>query len=225
MENQYAPHVIIFSERKKFHAASKRDDETVVNWYARVKRLAIHCKFGANLEPFCVDKFVCGMSGKLFERLCEEDEKITLAEALKKALLAETRIIMRKAITVDDEIEVNFVRRRDQPRSKSKSNGSSATGKPKKPCKRCGWRNHATESCRFKDSKCHSCVVKGHLASVCNKNKSKNINFVDNENDEVDVVVLAILIGILLNFRRNATVQALWIKGFQYFRSSSMKRR
>lgn len=59
----------------------------------------------ANLDAIVLDKFVCGLSEKFFKRLCEEDEKLTPGEALRKALIAETKLTVREAST---KCEVNF---------------------------------------------------------------------------------------------------------------------
>lgn len=46
LEAHFMPPVIIFRERLNFYTATKNVDETVSNWYARVKSLALKCKFG-----------------------------------------------------------------------------------------------------------------------------------------------------------------------------------
>lgn len=45
LEEHFMPPVIVFRERINFYNASKNSDETVSNWYARVKTLALKCKF------------------------------------------------------------------------------------------------------------------------------------------------------------------------------------
>lgn len=44
----------------------------------------------------------------------------------------------------------------------------------KKECSHCGWRNHASSECRFKESSCYSCGKIGHLATICRKQRSVN---------------------------------------------------
>ncbi|XP_055306888.1 uncharacterized protein K02A2.6-like, partial [Sitodiplosis mosellana] len=68
-------------------------DERVASWFARVKRLSLDCKFVAgDLERIVLDKFVVELPSKIFEKLCEEDETLTLQTALKKAMMKETKI-------------------------------------------------------------------------------------------------------------------------------------
>lgn len=107
LESQFMPVVIVYHERKKFYQAEKMETESISAWFLRVKKLAAKCKFGAQLDVFVTDRFVCGLQGKLFERLCEEDETLKLIDALKKATIAETRLTNRKVA----DSEVNFVHR------------------------------------------------------------------------------------------------------------------
>lgn len=41
-----------------------------------------------------------GINNKIFERLCEEDEKITIEETLRKALITEMKIMSTKKWTI-----------------------------------------------------------------------------------------------------------------------------
>lgn len=58
LDTQYKPPTIVFSERKKFHVATKKDGESVAEWYARVKTLALNCKFGS----FCFKSICDGLA-------------------------------------------------------------------------------------------------------------------------------------------------------------------
>lgn len=79
----YSPQVIVLKERKKFYKAIKQSNETCVQWLARIKHSALQSKFGANVDSVILDKFITGLSGKAFDRLCEEDsEQSTIAKAI-----------------------------------------------------------------------------------------------------------------------------------------------
>lgn len=77
LDTHYTPPVIIFHERRKFHQVVKNNAESVAEWYARVKRLALSCKFGDSLDAFVLQQFVMGLPDKIFERICQEDENLT----------------------------------------------------------------------------------------------------------------------------------------------------
>lgn len=130
----FSPPTIVFRERKKFYAANKSDTESITEWFTRVKSLAISCKFGASLNKFVLDRFVCGIEGKIFERLCEEDEKTELTAILKKAMILELKFAQQVS---KSENEVNFIKGKNtKPKSNnnnySKSNGGKNNNSGKK---------------------------------------------------------------------------------------------
>lgn len=171
LKQQFTPLVITFRE---FHNATKSDAQTIAEWYAQIKTLAMECAFGDHLEAFLVDEFVIGLTGKIFEKLYEEDEKLTLENAYKIALRAEVKYM------IQGRSEVNFVRNKSQGNSSSR--GSAEDNKSKRSkCKHCGWTNHTSEKCKFKDASCNKCKKTGHLASIC-QSKSKDVIFVDSDN-------------------------------------------
>ncbi|XP_055306535.1 uncharacterized protein K02A2.6-like, partial [Sitodiplosis mosellana] len=119
MKAHYTPPVIVFNERRNFYAAKMGADERVASWFARVKRLSLDCKFVAgDLERIVLDKFVVELPSKIFEKLCEEDETLTLQTALKKAMMKETKIQQSQNSSVD----VNFIEARGK---QSSSNGNN----------------------------------------------------------------------------------------------------
>lgn len=183
MKTQYTPPVIVYQERKNFYAACMAPNETVVAWFARIKKLAINCKFGNTLDDVVKDKFIMGLPQKIFDSLCENDESLTLADALKKAMLKETKINQSHA---NDEQEVMYVKSHggkqhgksmgnNNNSSSSKSNGN---GNQKKACAHCGWKNHASNTCRYKNSKCHLCGQIGHIKNICVNKDKKIVKFI-----------------------------------------------
>lgn len=80
----YTPPVIAFKERKMFYKATKLNEETSMEWIARLKLLASACGFGNRIQDILLDKYVTGLDGRIFDRLCEEDHNtLTLKRALE----------------------------------------------------------------------------------------------------------------------------------------------
>uniref|UniRef100_A0A1I8NUH0 CCHC-type domain-containing protein n=1 Tax=Stomoxys calcitrans TaxID=35570 RepID=A0A1I8NUH0_STOCA len=223
LDDHFTPPTIIFRERKSFHSAAKKDEETISQWYARVKKLALQCKFGSHLDAMVLDQFVIGLPTKLFEKLCEEDETITVEHALRKALIMESKLASDSSC----DNNINFVKHRSNNK-KNRPNGNNkfgykndygegrrmskhsgggrdgfgnggrenassrdsniSDGKKRVPCSHCGWKNHSSSSCKFKESRCFACKQIGHLASVCRNKRS--VNCIENNNlsyvDDVD---------------------------------------
>lgn len=190
LSEHYTPPTIVFIERKFFHSATKADTETVSQWFGRVKRLALNCKFGANLDAFILDKFVMELPDKLFDKMCEENESLTPNDALKKALIWEVKYTKKATDTA--ESSVNFIKARGNtnPRQANKNvetknnnnNNRNEKRDKRNTCSHCGWRNHSSDSCKFKNSTCHSCSKVGHLASICRSKTKKNINYIFDTN-------------------------------------------
>lgn len=86
MKSHFTKQPVIWRERKKFHEATQGTHETVAEWHARICKMAVECKFGANLELFLREKFVTGLKAEsTFDRICEEDENVTLSKVLELA--------------------------------------------------------------------------------------------------------------------------------------------
>lgn len=207
LSTHYTPPTIIFNERKIFHQTKKNADESISKWYARVKKLALNCKFGSHLDAFVLDKFIMGLPEKIFERLCEEDENLTIDVALRKALIMESKFTPK--ISETEQSGINYVKRGANKRNQggnnygkssgsngggNSSNGSKGVVKEKnnnsktsrKPCSHCGWRNHDAQQCKFKNSKCHACGKTGHLASICHSKSNKTINYLSDSDESTE---------------------------------------
>ena len=188
LETHYTPPSIIFRERKLFHCARKEDNETISEWYARTKKLALNCKFGEHLNAFLLDRFVMGLPDKIFEKLCEEDEKLQLEVALRKALIMEMKLLNKP----EGDTHVNYVGRKQKYNNSPSASTSTASRNnhhnntkhfnKERACKHCGWPNHKSHECRYKESRCNNCSKLGHLANVSkSKTRTKRVNHVSDE--------------------------------------------
>ena len=61
---------------------------------------------------------------------------------------------------------------------------SSANSKFPYTCYSCGHTGHKRNDCKFRNSVCHKCSQKGHIASVCNSSKNVHI-MTDSSNEEL----------------------------------------
>lgn len=96
LDPHFTPPTIRFNERKKFQDSNKLKSGSVAEWYTRVKTLALICKFGISLEAFVLNQLVKGLLNFIFETICEDDEKITLLIALKKAMIMDTKSMAKE---------------------------------------------------------------------------------------------------------------------------------
>ena len=83
----------LYKNRSMFYKAHKDDTQSVSEWYANVKKLASDCEFGAYVEQILADKFITAIgSEKIFNKLCEENEVLTLEHAYALALKYELQL-------------------------------------------------------------------------------------------------------------------------------------
>ncbi|XP_075157627.1 uncharacterized protein LOC142230892 [Haematobia irritans] len=203
LSTHFTPPTIIFNERKKFHNAQMEEGETVSDWYARVKKMALNCKFGEHLNIMILATFVIGLPKEIFERLCEEDENLKLDQALKKAMIIETKLTKRMKT---EDFSVDYINHRAASMSKKKNNGfSGGNGSYNKRsynsninggsgrshhqgrCKHCGWGNHEETNCKYRESRCYSCKRYGHIASICPSKRDNVVSYVSDSDSDVTV--------------------------------------
>lgn len=164
LEIQFTKTKVVFLERKNFYKAEKKSDESVAEWHGRIKKLAVDCKFGDQLDSILVDKFVTGFSGKIFERLCEEKlDGIKLAKVLEIALKSEVKLENSSA-------QLKKIHQK-QPHFKKQTSSNQAKSNEQFKCYRCNYTNHNAKDCKFKNSRCNTCGKVGHLEKAC---RSKN---------------------------------------------------
>ncbi|XP_026332256.1 uncharacterized protein LOC113239454 [Hyposmocoma kahamanoa] len=188
LQAHFTPKRSTFADRAKFYEATKFDGESAEDWAARLRGLAVHCEFGAELETLLRDRFVLGFkTGPERDRLCEQEIKnLTLAKALEVAQQAACARQARAAILdvarVKDEpvYKVEGWRGQGAPAAAARAGPAAAEIK----CTVCGLRNHVASKCRYKNYKCQICGQKGHLKKkvCCKKSRVHNIE-VQSESD------------------------------------------
>lgn len=201
-----------FAERYKFHSAFQKPEESLVGWSARVRGLAMECGFdAAGLQDTLRDRFVLGMlGGPERDRLFNEPmEQLTLQKALQIAegvrcaregarqnVGAHTPISPASIVDVHKMSSRDRDRDRDRGRDQTSSSASSgvtaraastaATGSSEQ-CAVCGYFGHNTKRCRFRNSSCRKCGVKGHIQRVCSsKMRAGNQHFLQCCSDDGD---------------------------------------
>ncbi|XP_038107827.1 uncharacterized protein LOC119766680 [Culex quinquefasciatus] len=158
----FTPPVIVHKERRLFWRATRGTDppESVNAWAARVKNLASNCKMGDHLQHSLVDKFVDGLEGKAYERICEEDEKLTLEKALEIAVKYEPEEPRQSSLFQFQRGKHPAQRGRSVPEQKTAGTDAGR-------CLVCNKPGHLADSCRYKNYQCRKCHAKGHLQAAC----------------------------------------------------------
>ena len=159
MRTHFVPKTNFIAERYKFNTRNQREEESISEYMANLRKLATTCKFGTFLEDALRDRFVCGVkSAELRDRLLNSahTKDLTLAAAYEMGLAH----------------EVNKQNAQQWSQKMFKANAISKTNlnkreEQRKPCYRCGGHSHLPSECRFKDVECRVCKKKGHIAKAC----------------------------------------------------------
>ena len=120
LTKHFEPKPVIIAERFQFHHRNQAVGETVAEYEAELRKLAIHCAFGEYLSEVIRDHIVCGLH----------------SESTQKRLLAEDDLTLAKTIEIAQGMEAaecNAVRLKGS--SKLTINGVTVRTKP---CYRCG---------------------------------------------------------------------------------------
>ncbi len=157
LKAHFQPKPLIIAERFRFYQRSQAATESVLDYIAELRRLAITCDFDAFLDQALRDKFVCGLK----------------SESIQKRLLTERDLTVTRAVELASGMETAATDARElkHPASTSakvcQTVDKSQPGVPQQRCYRCGKTDHEGRACRFKQAKCHKCGKTGHIAPVC----------------------------------------------------------
>ncbi|XP_049886841.1 uncharacterized protein LOC126381402 [Pectinophora gossypiella] len=174
-DGHFKPKRCVFADRAKFYEAKRAAGESVEEWAARIRGLAVHCVFGSSLEKLITDKFVLGLNaGPEKDRLFEQDATtLTFTKALEIAQqTACARQVRQQQVQVKEEHVYRVDATTRAGACASGRAGCAAAATAQHRCTVCGLKSHSAVQCKYKKYKCRSCGVVGHLSKVC-KNKAR----------------------------------------------------
>lgn len=91
LNKQFVVRTSVFRERAKFYLARQYANESISNWFARIKNLSVDCKFGEQFDVIMLDRFISGLRAtSILDRLCEEAEDLTIQKAVEIATSKES---------------------------------------------------------------------------------------------------------------------------------------
>lgn len=171
LQKHYVPKTNFIAERCKFHGRNQKENETISEYIASLRKLAATCKFGTFLDEALRDRFVCGVkSTELRDRLLNvaHTKDLTLPLSVEMALAFEVTKDSAQQFS-QKTYKANVVDKKPKAKQTEAKGKSSAGGKP---CYRCSGKGHKPDDCRFKDVECHECNKKGHIAKACRSRKA-----------------------------------------------------
>lgn len=193
LNSQFVRKTIVFKERRRFYEAKQMSGEKSLDFFNRLKALAINCNFDKQIDAILLDKFIAGLVlGLTFDRICEENT-ITIEKCIEIAQSKE----------LDGDVECHkMANDRNANKKKSFSTNSSDA-----KCNACGKGGHIFKTCKYKQYKCKICKKVGHLAVVCKTSKAPSRNHLMEQDQqpegESDESLQLFSIDYLCNFSCN----------------------
>lgn len=93
LENQFGNKSSMYKNRIEFYRSEQNENETIDEWWTRLKSLSIGCQFGLELGRIILDQFITGLKpSPILERMLHERVPITIEEALDLAKHIESSI-------------------------------------------------------------------------------------------------------------------------------------
>jgi hypothetical protein len=182
VERHFHPKRSAIVERFNFNGRRQNESESVAAYVAELRKIAEFCEFGDTLMDMLRDRLVCGIRDKNIQRRLLAEPKLTFNRAMEMTQAAETaeRDAKRLQIASANEgvaspnsehynrTEVHKIQQegKQNTQSSAPSQHEKPTGRNFITCTRCGGK-HSAAKCYYKDSDCHYCGKKGHIASAC----------------------------------------------------------
>ena len=161
LKSHFQPKPLVIAERFKFYRREQGPTESVLEFSAALRHLAITCDFGAFLDQALRNCFVCGLRSEPIQRSLLPEAMLSTARAVEMAQAKESASRGAKDFKGPGVTGVCHL-------SGQGTTGSSHTTQA---CHRCGRSDHSGPECKFRQAKCHKCGKQGHIAPVCKSGK------------------------------------------------------
>ncbi len=161
IQQHHSPKPSVIVQRFKFHSHFRKPGDSIAKFVAELRQFSEHCEFGTVLEDMLRDRLVCGIND----------------DVIQCRLLGEATLSFTKAMEIAQGMESAALHAKDiQKASGNVQSDAFQVTKTVKvktvECYRCGGAHYAN-ACKFKETMCHICCKKGHLAKKCRGGKSK----------------------------------------------------
>ena len=183
LKNHFQPKSLVIAERFYFHRRNQLSTESIAEYMAELRKLAMHCEFRDYLNDTLRDRLVCGLVNQNIQKKLLSEDRLTLKKAVEIAQGMEAAEANMKKLQVSELVPVNSVQ---QTAKKSGKNDGGSRSRffeqskyqdrdnfSDKPCYRCGIAGHSHYKCRYREAVCRKCHKTGHLAKVCRSRQSQ----------------------------------------------------
>ena len=68
LKRHFEPKPLVIAERFTFHRRNQLPNESILEYVAELRRLAVHCEFAAYLDQALRDRLVCGLRSESIQK-------------------------------------------------------------------------------------------------------------------------------------------------------------
>ncbi|XP_055725310.1 uncharacterized protein LOC129815465 [Salvelinus fontinalis] len=183
LKNHFNPKPSEIVQRFKFDSRMRKPIESVGEYVAELRKLALDCNYGNTLSQMLRDRLVCGINDDRIQIRLLSEPNLTFENALKLAQAMESANrnaldLQARGATACHTVKESSAERVEFQRTESR--GAAAN----RDCYRCKGK-HAAFDCKFKHEKCYACGIIGHIARACrNKKKATSCRKEDGQKTE-----------------------------------------
>jgi hypothetical protein len=165
MSEQFHPKRYVVRERFKFWTTmDRKPGETIQELAARIRQDAVTCDFPSITDPLneaMRTRFLCSIKNEAVLKAVfkVKDDELTFARAIEIATETEEAAKVAKETVHGQNTRTVSKVKPKQPKPSAKT------------CFRCDKSGHAAEDCRYQQTICNYCKIKGHLETACRKKK------------------------------------------------------
>ncbi|KAJ1089758.1 hypothetical protein NDU88_002903 [Pleurodeles waltl] len=186
LTENFRPAVCVAVDRFKFYHRKQQLEESVDDYVAALKNLALSCKFGNLHDDLVRDQIIMHTANphiqeKLWSRgeapLREVIDMVKSAELTGRCAKAVLRSEEKSFSKLEDNATIAMVKKNNESSIKrvysSRGEKENSILKDKRICFRCGskFRLANDRKCPARNQKCSNCGVLGHFAKVCCRRK------------------------------------------------------
>ena len=169
------PKPLLIAERFHFYQRNhyqrnQAAGESLYDFLADLRGLAITCEFKDFLDQALRDRFVCGLRVEGMQKRLLTEPDLNIAWALELARSIEAAASETKDSRTQAALQV------PQAKSLMMSPGLNSSGTSPSVwsyCHRCGRYDHEGLTCKYQQAKCHLCGKIGHISPVCRRGLTK----------------------------------------------------
>ena len=137
LKSHFEPKPLVIAERFRFYKRNQNATETVLEYAAELRHLAISCEFEAFLDSALRDNFVCGLRSEHVQKGLLTEADLTMTRAVEIAQAKETASRDAKDLKGSGSTAISKL---TQSTSHSPACGTTS-------CHRCGSTDHKGQQC------------------------------------------------------------------------------